>query len=98
MGVGDAAEDEWLEAVEGPTALAWRDAENSACLASLGDPTAGSPLYDSILRVLDSDEKLTPLTKIDNSFYNFWIDARNPRGLWRRLRSLEALPSGDRLP
>jgi prolyl oligopeptidase len=95
MGVGDAAEDEWLEAVEGPTALAWRDAENSACLASLGDPTAGSPLYDSILRVLDSDEKLTPLTKIDNSFYNFWIDARNPRGLWRRLRSLEALPSGE---
>ena len=52
-------------------------------------------MHDSILRVLDSDEKLTPLTKIDSFYYNFWIDASNPRGLWRRLRSLDALSSGE---
>ena len=94
MGVGEPGEDDWLEAVEGAEPLAWRDAENAACLAALGEPTA-SPLHDSILQVLDSDEKLTPLTKIDSFYYNFWIDSANPRGLWRRLSSLEALAAGD---
>ena len=94
MGVGEPTEDEWLEEVEGAEPLAWRDGENAACLEALGDPTA-TPLHDSILAVLDSDAKLTPLTKIDSYYYNFWIDSSNPRGLWRRLGSLEALAAGD---
>ena len=94
MGVGGETEDQWLEEVEGVEPLAWRDEQNTTCLATLGQPTA-SPLHDAILKTLDSDEKLTPLTKIDNYYYNFWIDSENPRGLWRRLSSLEGLGTQD---
>ena len=37
-----------------------------------------------ILEILDSDARIPAIHKIGPYYYNFWRDARNPRGLWRR--------------
>ena len=37
-----------------------------------------------ILGILDSDARIPAIQKIGPYYYNFWRDARNPRGLWRR--------------
>ena len=34
--------------------------------------------------ILDSDARIPVVRKIGRYYYNFWRDARNPRGLWRR--------------
>ena len=34
--------------------------------------------------ILDSDERIPRSTKHGRFYYNFWRDAKNPRGLWRR--------------
>lgn len=51
--------------------------------ASLGEPSA-SPTYDSVLAVLQSTAKIPAVRRMGDSYYNFWTDASNPRGLWRR--------------
>ena len=37
-----------------------------------------------ILEILDSDARIPAIQKIGPYYYNFWRDAKNPRGLWRR--------------
>lgn len=48
----------------------------------------GSPAYETLetnlLRILDSDAKIPFVEKDGDWFYNFWKDAKHPRGLWRR--------------
>ena len=40
--------------------------------------------YDSMLQVLDASDRI-PLGSLDHGcVYNFWQDANNPKGLWRR--------------
>ena len=34
--------------------------------------------------ILDSDARIPAIQKIGPYYYNFWRDAKNPRGLWRR--------------
>ena len=74
----------WLEDVLGERALAWvreRNAETEALLKA-------QPRFDetrqAILEVLDSREQIPYVTRRADAFYNFWRDADNPRGLWRR--------------
>ena len=37
-----------------------------------------------LLAILDSDARIPYVEKLGPSYYNFWRDAKNPRGLWRR--------------
>ena len=40
--------------------------------------------YDSILAVLDATDRI-PFGSLDHGYvYNFWQDAKNPKGVWRR--------------
>ena len=55
----------------GEKALSWVKTENAATLAKLGDPAA-SPLYDRILSILESKEKIPYVRKIGDLYYNFW--------------------------
>ena len=84
----------WLEEVSGDAALGWAKAQNEATFAALGDPAA-SPTYGRILEVLESREKIPGVSKIGDFYYNFWTDEANPRGLLRRVPSLEAFRSED---
>ena len=78
----------WLEEVQGERALAFAKSENAKTEEALGDPTA-SPTYKKILSVLESKEKIPSVSKIGEHYYNFWTSAENPRGLLRRVASLD---------
>ena len=78
----------WLEEGTGEAALSWAKEQNEATFRALGDPT-GSATYDRVLKVLESKEKIPGVSKIGDAYYNFWTSAANPRGLLRRVPSLE---------
>lgn len=74
----------WLEDVAGDAALAWVKARN----AESGKELAGAPGFEELktdlLKILDSKERIPAVFKQGPHYYNFWRDARNPRGIWRR--------------
>ncbi len=73
----------WLEDVTGEKALDWARARNAESAKVL--ETAGfAALEKRILDIFDSDARIPYVTKLGPWYYNFWRDAKNPRGLWRR--------------
>ena len=79
----------WLEDVQGDRALAWvreRNAETEKLLQA-------QPGFDDrkrlVREVLDSKEQIPYVVRRGDWFYNFWRDAQNPRGLWRRTKLAE---------
>ena len=73
----------WLEDVTGEKALDWVRARNAESAKTLetGDFAAQEK---RLLDILDSDARIPYVEKLGRWYYNFWRDARNPRGLWRR--------------
>lgn len=84
-------EHDYLKDVLGEKSLDWVKERNVHSVNALGDPSK-SPLYDKILSILDSSDKIPYLRKINHHYYNFWQDKANPRGLWRRT-SMESYTS-----
>jgi prolyl oligopeptidase len=52
-------------------------------VGTLGSPES-NPLYQRILSILDSKDKIPHVRKIGDFYYNFWQDENNKRGLLRR--------------
>ena len=74
----------WLEDVHGATPLAWVAEQNRKSLGLLKADPNYQKNYDSVLSVLDATDRI-PMGRLDHGFvYNFWQDAKNPKGLWRR--------------
>lgn len=78
----------FLQDVLGEKALQWVKSQNNHALSTLGDPT-GTPLYQDILKILDSKEKIPYFTLIQDKLYNFWQDEEHPRGILRRTTMAE---------
>jgi prolyl oligopeptidase len=74
----------WLEDVLGERALAWVRERNAETEALLKAQPRFEATRRAILEVLDSREQIPYVTRRGETFYNFWRDADNPRGLWRR--------------
>jgi prolyl oligopeptidase len=74
----------WLEATHGARPLAWVAEQNKASLGALKADPRYQTNYDSILQVLDATDRIPMGTLRDKYVYNFWQDAANPKGLWRR--------------
>ena len=74
----------WLEEVESDKALDWVRAQNEESKALLTTQPGFEPLRRDLLAILDSDERIPFVSKQGDYFYNFWRDAENPAGLWRR--------------
>ena len=74
----------WLEDVGGDKALAWVRERNAESTAALAESEAFKSLEARLLKILDSDARIPYVEKIGDYYYNFWRDAKNPRGLWRR--------------
>jgi prolyl oligopeptidase len=81
----------WLEEVESDESLQFARDANEACLKVLGDPTkSGTGTYDKVLSVLESSDRIPYAVKYgrdddgNDILMNFWKDANNPKGLWRR--------------
>ena len=74
----------WLEEVHGQKPLDWVAQQNAASLGVLKADPRYQKNYDSVLAVLDATDRI-PIGGLSHGFvYNFWQDAANPKGLWRR--------------
>ncbi|OBB60214.1 prolyl oligopeptidase [Mycobacterium sp. 852013-51886_SCH5428379] len=73
----------WLEDVTGDDALDWVRQHNDPTLADLGGDRF-EQLRTEALEVLDTDARIPYVRRRGEYLYNFWRDAANPRGLWRR--------------
>jgi len=76
----------WLEEVSGERALAWVREQNLRAEKT----AAAEPRYEQLRadfrRILDSAAKIPYVTRMGGHYYNFWRDARQVRGVWRRTR------------
>jgi prolyl oligopeptidase len=84
----------WLEDVEGEEALAWVEEQNKDSLGTLEALPTFQPIYDRNLEIYDSEERIASPGLLGEHIYNYWRDATNKRGIWRRT-TLENYVSGD---
>ena len=75
---------QWLEEVTAPKALDWVRERNAISTGELAKSPEFAALDERLLKILDSKDKIPFITKEGAWYYNFWRDAQNPRGLWRR--------------
>ena len=74
----------WLEDVQGDKALSWVRERNAVSTSLLQARSEFSDNRAKVLEVLNNRDQIPGVTRRGNFFYNFWRDANNPRGLWRR--------------
>jgi prolyl oligopeptidase len=75
---------QWLEDVESDESMDWVRARNELTV----DRYAKSPDFEALKQkletVLTSNDRIPRVRKRGRYFYNFWQDAKNPRGVFRR--------------
>jgi len=74
----------WLEDVTGEKSLAWVRERNAESAKELAGTPEFNTLEGDLLKIYDSKERIPLVRKEGPFYYNFWKDALNPRGLWRR--------------
>ena len=82
---GDEAVDPflWLEDILGEEPLDWVRARNEPTVAEFSGEEF-ERMRTEALEVLDTDARIPYVRRRGEYLYNFWRDAANPRGLWRR--------------
>jgi prolyl oligopeptidase len=82
---GDEAVDPflWLEDILGEEPLDWVRARNEPTVAEFSGEEF-ERMRTEALEVLDTDSRIPYVRRRGEYLYNFWRDAANPRGLWRR--------------
>jgi prolyl oligopeptidase len=80
----DTDPNQWLEGVEDKKALDWVKTQNADAVDELTRSGDFKRIQARTLEILDSDEKIPYVNKQGDHYYNFWRDAKNSRGLWRR--------------
>lgn len=82
----DIAQDQflWLEEVTGDGPLGWAREHNARTVAAYAESSRFAAIQDEIREVLDAETRIPYVTRRGEHLYNFWQDAANPRGLWRR--------------
>ena len=75
---------QWLEEVDGERALAWSRDHNAITQRELEASPDFKPIKERLLSILDSKARIPAVVKRGEFYYNFWRDAKNSRGLWRR--------------
>jgi prolyl oligopeptidase len=73
----------WLEEIEGERALTWVDGRSKAALARFGSARFAAD-RDTLIAMYDRPDQIPSVTRLGGHLQNFWKDAANPRGLWRR--------------
>jgi prolyl oligopeptidase len=84
--IGDSTPDDphlWLEDVTDEKALDWVRAQDEPTLTEFCDERF-EQMRTETLEVLDTDARIPYVRRRGDYLYNFWRDATNPRGLWRR--------------
>ena len=73
----------WLEDIDGDGPLGWVRQRNEACIAEFAGDRF-EQMRAQALEILDTDTRIPYVRRRGDQLYNFWRDAANPRGLWRR--------------
>jgi prolyl oligopeptidase len=73
----------WLEDILGDEALDWVRARNEPTVTEFSGE-GFERMRTEALEVLDTDARIPYVHRRGDYLYNFWRDAANPRGLWRR--------------
>jgi prolyl oligopeptidase len=73
----------WLEDISGDDALDWVRRHNEPAIAELGGDRFDKMRAEA-LEILDTDARIPYGRRRGEYLYNYWRDADNPRGLWRR--------------
>ena len=73
----------WLENIDAEDALDWVRHRNDTTVGALRG-SSFEQLRTEALEVLDTDARIPYVRRRGEYLYNFWRDAANPRGLWRR--------------
>ncbi|GAN55097.1 prolyl oligopeptidase family serine peptidase [Tanticharoenia sakaeratensis] len=81
--VSSAPSEQALSQVMNPSALSWVRAQNARTFDSLQSDPRYQGFYDSILKAEQSPARLPTPEFIGGRIWNFWQDARHPRGIWR---------------
>ena len=84
----------WLEDVTGEQAMDWVVARNAPTVERFVETPRARELAARIREVLDADDRIPYVRRRGEYLYNFWQDAANPRGLWRRT-TLESYRSAE---
>ncbi|MEI9997120.1 MAG: prolyl oligopeptidase family serine peptidase [Rhizomicrobium sp.] len=74
----------WLEDVHGAKPLAWVADQNTRTRAVLQADPRYQADHDAVLKVLDATDRIPYGAIVRDSVFNFWQDAVNPKGVWRR--------------
>ena len=74
----------WMEEVEGEKALSWVKNQNKLTFNHFASSENFENLRDEMVSLMDDRERI-PYPGIRGAYiYNFWTDAKNMKGLWRR--------------
>ena len=74
----------WLEEVQGEKPLAWARERNAQARQRLEAWPEFGATKDKLREILDSRDRIPMVARRGAFLFNFWRDAANPRGLWRR--------------
>ncbi|MBA2411688.1 MAG: S9 family peptidase, partial [Burkholderiaceae bacterium] len=74
----------WLEEVESARALEFAGTAGARTNEELRKRPEFAQIRDDVREVLDSRDRIAQIAVHGGHLYNFWQDAVNPRGLWRR--------------
>lgn len=74
----------WLEEVEGEDALAWVEGQNERTFDRLQGDARYQGMFDRALAIYQSEDRIPGGAFYGGFVWNFWQDATNTHGLWRR--------------
>ncbi|HZV85646.1 MAG TPA: prolyl oligopeptidase family serine peptidase [Brevundimonas sp.] len=83
-----------LEAVDGAEALAFVAASNQRALTTLESDPRYEPFRRQAEAILTATDRIPSPSFLGDGIGNFWQDATNPRGMWRRT-TLDSYRSAD---
>jgi prolyl oligopeptidase len=73
----------WLEEIEGERALDFVEQQSKRTLERFGNAGFADD-RDTLAAIYDRSDNIPYVSRRGGLLYNFWKDANNPRGLWRR--------------
>ena len=74
----------WLSDIHGDKATSWAAERTAKALSTLKSDPNYQKDHDSILKVLDANDRIADGALDHGDVFNFWQDASHPRGLWRK--------------
>ncbi|WP_372371562.1 prolyl oligopeptidase family protein [Candidatus Uabimicrobium sp. HlEnr_7] len=85
----------WLENIEDHQALQWAKQQNEITTSHMQKQPYFNEIYDKNLEILNSDDRIAYPTIRRDYLYNFWQDAKNERGIWRRAKYDDYFNGGE---